>query len=200
MILVSSSNFNRFLKKNEFISIDKTQVEIILKAIEEYHNKTCIRFRPYDEADENWVVFKGNNTGCWSNVGMQEGPQIVNLSTPKCVTHGVVLHEILHALGFFHQQSSTNRDDYVKINWENISEGKEYNFNKYNTSFITSFDVNYDYGSIMHYSGKAFSKNGEFTIEPLVNGASLGQRKELSESDVLKLNKMYESSCNKVLD
>lgn len=164
--------------------------------MEEYHNRTCIRFRPYEEDDQNWIVFKGNNTGCWSSVGMQEGPQTVNLSPPKCVTHGVVLHEILHALGFFHQQSSSNRDEYVKINWENISEGKEYNFSKYNTTFITSFGVDYDYGSIMHYSGKAFSKNGEPTIEPLINGTTLGQRKQLSESDVLKLNKMYESSCN----
>lgn len=167
--------------------------------MQEYHNRTCIRFRPHEETDKNWILIKGNNTGCWSSVGMQEeGPQIVNLSTPRCVTHGVALHEILHALGFFHQQSSTNRDEYVKINWENISEGKEYNFNKYNTSIITSFEIEYDYGSIMHYSGKAFSKNGEPTIEPLIEGVTLGQRKELSKSDVLKLDKMYELSCNDI--
>lgn len=196
-ILVSIQKIDNILNKKLIIStIDETQIVIILKAMDEYHNKTCIKFREYKETDENWIVFKGNNTGCWSSVGMQEGPQIVNLSAPRCVTHGVVLHEILHALGFFHQQSSTNRDDYVKINWENISEGKEYNFNKYNTTYITSFDVQYDYGSIMHYSGKAFSKNGEPTIEPLINGTILGQRKQLSESDVLKLNKMYQSNCN----
>ncbi|KAL5274454.1 hypothetical protein ACFFRR_000908 [Megaselia abdita] len=181
------------IDENDF---NETQVNIILGAMEEYKKRTCIRFRAFQKNDENWIVFKGNNTGCWSSVGMQKGQQVVNLNTPRCVTHGVVLHEILHALGFFHQQSSTNRDDFVKINWENILEGKESNFNKYNTTYITSFGVDYDYGSIMHYSGKAFSKNGDPTIEPLMNGVSLGQRKELSESDTLKLNKMYESSCN----
>jgi hypothetical protein len=37
--------------------------------------------------------------------------------------HGTVLHELLHALGFYHQQSATERDDYVIINWQNIQSG-----------------------------------------------------------------------------
>jgi hypothetical protein len=57
----------------------------------------------------------------------------------------------------------------VRINWENIQEGHEFNFNKYNESEVTSFGIEYDYGSVMHYSGKAFSKNDEPTIESLVS-------------------------------
>jgi hypothetical protein len=30
---------------------------------------------------------------------------------------------LLHALGFYHQQSATERDDYVTINWQNIEAG-----------------------------------------------------------------------------
>jgi hypothetical protein len=47
----------------------------------------------------------------------------VNLQNPGCVHHGIAVHELLHALGFYHQQSAYERDDFVKINWENIKLG-----------------------------------------------------------------------------
>lgn len=77
------------------------------------------------------------------------------------------MHEILHCLGFFHQQSAADRDDYVQIKWENIEDSHEHNFNKYNDSVVTDYGVSYDFQSIMHYSEKAFSKNGEKTIVPV---------------------------------
>ena len=74
----------------------------------------------------------------------------------------------MHAVGFFHQHSATERDDFVKIHWENIQCRHKHNFNKYEASQVTSYGIGYDYGSIMHYSEKAFSKNNLITIEPLV--------------------------------
>jgi hypothetical protein len=49
-----------------------------------------------------------------------------------------------------------------------VPTGKEHNFRKYNEATVTNFGVQYDYGSIMHYSAYAFSKNGKTTITPLV--------------------------------
>jgi Astacin (Peptidase family M12A) len=49
----------------------------------------------------------------------------------------------------------------------------------------------------MHYSGKAFSKNGNSTIVALQrNVTKLGQRDGFTDDDVTKLNRMYESSCH----
>lgn len=39
----------------------------------------------------------------------------------SCFRLGSIIHEILHALGFYHVQSSTNRDDHVNIVWDNIN-------------------------------------------------------------------------------
>ncbi|XP_047116673.1 zinc metalloproteinase nas-14-like [Schistocerca piceifrons] len=170
------------------------EVEIIHKAIKDYKKKTCVSIRPYRKGDEDFVMVQGNNTGCWSYVGRKNGGQVLNLQTPGCVHHGIVIHEFLHALGFYHQQSAHNRDDYVKILWENIKEGKEGNFRKYNETLVTDYGIGYDYGSIMHYSKKAFSKNGEPTIVPLEEDAVIGQRDGLSEKDIKKIKKTYK--CN----
>lgn len=39
--------------------------------------------------------------------------------------HGNIVHEIAHSLGFFHEHSRPDRDDYVTVHWDNI-EGGEY--------------------------------------------------------------------------
>ena len=174
------------------------EIEIILSAIQEFHAKSCLQFKPYNSTDVNFLFITGNESGCWSSVGMKgEGGQQLNVNSPKCVKRGVVMHEFLHAAGFFHQQSASNRDEYVKILWENISDGHESNFNKYDESEVTDYGTSYDYESIMHYSGKAFSKNGNNTIVALQNVTTLGQRQGFTDKDLIKLNRMYESSCHR---
>lgn len=104
---------------------------------------------------------------------------------------------MLHALGFYHQQSASDRDEYIKIMWENIKPGHENNFNIYNSSVVTDYGVTYDTESIMHYSKTAFSKNGLDTIVPIQNISQLGQRNGFTDKDIKKLNAMYKDDCNK---
>lgn len=67
-------------------------------------------------------MFLGCYVRCNSNVGRTGGPQTVSLDT-GCVHLAIVIHELMHAAGFFHEQSRTDRDDYVIVNWDNIQEG-----------------------------------------------------------------------------
>ncbi|XP_058817724.1 low choriolytic enzyme-like [Topomyia yanbarensis] len=182
-----------YIAENNFADKGK---QVIREALKVISKKTCIKFRRYREEDTSWVVFRSNASGCWSSVGMYPGGQTVNLQKPSCVRRNIVIHEVLHALGFWHQQSASNRDDYVRILWENIIPKHKKNFKRYNTSIITDFGIEYDYDSIMHYSAKAFSNNKKPTIEPLQPDVVLGKRKGLSKKDIAKVQHMYQSRCS----
>ncbi|KAL7645896.1 UNVERIFIED_CONTAM: hypothetical protein RMT77_002793 [Armadillidium vulgare] len=137
-----------------------------------------------------------NDNSCYSYVGRIGGPQTVAYPQWCINSFGSVLHELYHALGFFHEQSRPDRDKYVTINQNNIQSGKEHNFEKYNTDFVTTFGVKYDYNSVMHYHSTAFSKNGKRTIvtkDPKYRD-KIGQREKLSSNDLQKLKKMYKCS------
>ena len=73
----------------------------------------------------------------------------------------------------------------------------ERNFEKYSSSQVGTFDTQYDYASIMHYSAYAFSTNGNLTIQPKngVAAKQLGQRIGLSTNDAQKINNMYQGIC-----
>ncbi|XP_031349963.1 zinc metalloproteinase nas-14-like [Photinus pyralis] len=171
---------------------DEKQKAQINEVLEREFAKTCISVKPrVDESD--YVYVTGNNSGCWSQVGRIGGKQNLNLQVIGCVWNHTIVHEFLHAAGFYHQQSSTDRDDFVDIFWENIKPGREHNFNKHNGDKVTSFNEAYDYNSIMHYTKNAFTKNGKATILPKGDPTiPIGVAKVMSEIDIRKVKKMYE--------
>ncbi|KFB46306.1 AGAP004620-PB-like protein [Anopheles sinensis] len=167
-------------------------MQLIEDAIGQYHAKTCIRFRPR-MGERNYISFESDGSGCWSSVGMLGGKQTVNLQIPGCTTLvGTVMHEMMHALGFLHEQNREDRDSYVRIRTENLKKGTENNFSKAKSGSTNNFGVEYDYRSIMHYSANAFSVNGKPTIEAKKRfDGEMGQRKEFSSKDLAKINHMY---------
>jgi len=137
----------------------------------------------------NYVEFVRNPGANWSSsqIGMRGGRQLIRVS--DAASTGTLIHEIGHAFGHLHEQSRSDRDSYVRINWQNITSGFESNFQK--QPGMTDY-YEYDYASIMHYPTWAFSKNGQPTIVPTRRGVSIGQRSALSYGDRLTNAKMYE--------
>jgi hypothetical protein len=74
------------------------------------------------------------------------------------------LHELNHAVGFYHEQSREDRDEFVDILYDNIQSGFAYAFDKAAPGTTNTFDVRYDYESVMHYGNTYFSRNGQPTI------------------------------------
>lgn len=136
-----------------------------------------------------------SGTLCASYVGRQKGMQLIQLS-PRCTQMNTV-HEIGHALGFWHEQSRADRDAYVRIEWDNILEGHQYNFDQHLSDGKDFGD--YDYQSIMHYGPLAFSKNGKPTIIPLMDVIDIGQRHHLSDKDIAAVKAMYPEGYTRVV-
>lgn len=190
---IHSSAKNKFLNA---IGIKGPTERVIYSAMKEWEEKTCIRFVPRTTQKDYVEFFAGE--GCWSYVGnLKNGKQQISIGS-LCYFHGIALHEIGHALGFWHEQSRPDRDDYVEIVWDNIKPENKHNFNKYGHGSIDSLGVPYDYGSIMHYGKRDFARwPWQTTIRPRKSGVSIGQRSHLSPLDVKQMNLYYKCNTKK---
>lgn len=149
---------------------------------------------------------------------MVGGRQTVSLGV-GCEHHSVVLHELGHVLGFWHEQNRPDRDKYVKIIKKNIKKSERFNeysdvcislpqaypnlafhfhftdlyfaFRKYSTYKINSLGIPYDYKSIMHYAHNAFGKGRKTTIVALDGKTRRFGNTHLSALDVEQTKRLY---------
>ncbi|KAL1128911.1 hypothetical protein AAG570_013445, partial [Ranatra chinensis] len=178
---------------------DPAEQIILRKAVATINFMTCVKFVPWNGKAKDFILIWPTKfpKGCWSYVGKYGGPQIVSLERPdekgpNCLENeGRAMHELLHALGIFHEQSRDDRDKFINIHKENIVPAFLTNFDKLSLE-NTTYKFEYDYDSIMHYGKYFFSKGkGKPTITAKHPGVKLGQRKMLSKTDCLKLNELY---------
>lgn len=112
--------FKLFLEPTDYVTI--------YKAIRTINFMTCVKFVPWNGKDKDYLLIWPIKypKGCWSFVGKHGGTQILSLQPPDDVgpnclgTEGRAIHELMHALGVFHEQSRWDRDKFVKINYDNI--------------------------------------------------------------------------------
>ncbi|XP_022071529.2 meprin A subunit beta-like [Acanthochromis polyacanthus] len=175
-------------------TLDMNAKGVVLKAFDQFRLKTCIDFRPWKGEKHYIHVYKGR--GCSSYVGNQKMEQQWLSIGNNCDHLGIVEHEFLHALGFWHEHSRVDRDDYIDIIWGHIEPGKKHNFVVRETSAL---GVPYDYDSVMHYSNTSFNILWFPTIVTKLPQFTdvIGQRMGFSANDVTKLNLLYK--CTKSL-
>jgi hypothetical protein len=173
-----------YVLDSAYDSWERNDIKTALKDLED--RSKVVKFVP--RSGQNSYLNVQRSGGCGSYVGKQGNEQIISLSA-SCLSKGTIQHEFMHALGIFHEQARPDRDNYININWENIQDGRDYNFKtKMSTETLGN---EYDYGSVMHYGKTFFSKNGKATIESK-NGAAIGQRSGADNQDIIDIRLLYQ--------
>uniref|UniRef100_A0A8R1ETS2 Peptidase M12A domain-containing protein n=1 Tax=Caenorhabditis japonica TaxID=281687 RepID=A0A8R1ETS2_CAEJA len=62
----------------------------------EYHQKTCVKFVARDPAKHHDYLWIHPDEGCYSLVGKTGGKQPVSLDS-GCIQVGTIVHELMHA-------------------------------------------------------------------------------------------------------
>ncbi|CAI9615068.1 unnamed protein product [Staurois parvus] len=167
-----------------------SEINTIRNAMDEFETLTCVRFVSR-KTEDNYLNITDTD-GCSSFVGKMGGSQTVSLGD-DCVHRGIVQHELDHALGFYHEHTRSDRDNYIDINFQYISQEFWSNFYKQDTN---NLGLEYDYDSVMHYNRYELSNTpNQATIVPKPNpNMPIGQKIGLSILDVAKINRLYECS------
>lgn len=187
---------DEFEGTNALLASDATSILIKMRDME---NKlgNVIRFitdhDPQTEFLDGYIRIGHYTSGCWSYVGrlpVSFQPQIINIGD-GCDFTDTVEHELMHALGFMHEQARTDRDDHVVVHFDNIDVDKYSNFEKADS--VDSRGSPYDRRSVMHYSNYAFALNpllpsmsSTDTDHPILGGALT-----MSNADMVQLRMLY---------
>ncbi|ESO93913.1 hypothetical protein LOTGIDRAFT_209446 [Lottia gigantea] len=177
---------------SHYPSNDQATIRNAMRTIEEktkVNGKKCIHFTPHNN-ERQYIRFE-SGTGCHTPIGKGHTSSTVTLGR-GCLHTGVVMHEINHALGTYHEQSRHDRDNYITVDYSNIQKGQEHNFVKFKSSNIDELNQPYDFQSIMHYSAYSFAKDrSKPVIVPKIKGVVLGQRTHLSTIDIKEIQILY---------
>ncbi len=172
-----------------FVNVTPAQQQIALAAMAEIEGVCNVDFIPRT-TETNYIIINAHLYANSSFVGMVGGAQAVNISAWPM--RFIIVHELGHALGLWHEQQRPDRDSYVTINLGNVLAGFGPNFTI--PAGVTAFGP-YDFDSVMHYPRHLWTGNGLETITVLPAYQAFrflcGLPNHLSNGDIWVLTQLY---------
>ncbi|MDE7441284.1 MAG: hypothetical protein K2M69_03860 [Muribaculaceae bacterium] len=192
----------RFVYDENLQLLHKERIKAALLAIQRntnvrFYNATGLPTFDSTYGPIPYIRFKniGKAYSSYSSVGKLGGEQIIGLCEEAFLTENIykIEHEICHALGMMHEHCRNDRDPYVLIDTNNLTEKGKAQFVKQTAQYFTRGD--YDYNSIMGYD--TWLSDPELAIDPSRpvytkrDGQPIYQGRELSDLDRKWLNYFY---------
>nr|AIW62507.1 astacin-like protein [Scytodes thoracica] len=159
---------------------------IIRNAINDWNNRVgkCVEWQniPGKISNKTTYVEIKSVKGRSSRIGKMEGSgaQVLSLVT-NCLSRASILHEMMHAVGFIHEQNRYDRNDSIRVLWDNIPSGFKGEFEVPPNGQYDDYGP-FDFYSVMMYAIYAFGKDKP-AYEVLVPGIDLEQTGEGRLSD-----------------
>ncbi len=171
-------------------------------------HKVNIQLRPFRTGDRKYISF-GKSSRDYSYVDYLGAPRNgvsrpIYIRAPRTVeeeqqgfigdfTTNIIVHEIMHALGFAHEHQRSDRNQYIQVLDNNIHPSSR-------SQYLLADTINhtpYDYHSTMHYGDQLFRRSPDSgATMRLIDGSSLRdlrntQRVILTSNDIKKLKIVY---------
>uniref|UniRef100_A0A8D2ZF98 Metalloendopeptidase n=1 Tax=Scophthalmus maximus TaxID=52904 RepID=A0A8D2ZF98_SCOMX len=159
------------------------------QAMRHWEKQTCVTFIEKTD-EESYIVFTYRPCGCCSYVGRRgNGPQAISIGK-NCDKFGIVVHELGHVIGFWHEHTRPDRDDHVTIIRDNIQPGEAGRDSL--PKMQLGFCLNYSVGMFLDTILPSRDENG---VRP-----AIGQRTRLSKGDIAQARKLYRCpACGETL-
>lgn len=163
----------------------------VIDAINHWKAFTTLNFQVRTN-QSNYVEFvDADDDVCNSFVGQIGGRQEIKLGD-NCTARSAI-HEIGHAIGFFHEQSRADAGNFVEVLFQNLP-NDEYikdQFRTYTALGKQGFHFGtFDFSSVMLYHSLSFSTNGLPTIRG-IDGSFIFPNQSLSTGDIETAKAIY---------
>ena len=164
----------------------------VISAILNIESNTNIEFIERMNESDYIEIIKSEDVFAYStSIGRDGGNQKIGLRDDA--SSGNLIHEFCHALGMFHEHTRQDRDNYITVDFDHISEESNviYQYEIYTNNGYSGYDhESFDFSSIMLYPSTYL--NGGYSMVRSSNGLSFSaQRNGLSFGDANLLNQIY---------
>lgn len=150
-----------------------------------------IRFVPHTDQDAYVVFRERDQSVCSASVGYRAGTvryiNLRNTARYDACPLGVVVHELGHTLGLWHEHTRPDRDEHVRILWDNIPDGHEDQFWIGSGRMIGPYDV----ASTMHYLSSWLDDGTGPSIVRLDGSRINHDTATLSPGDIADIRELY---------